>query len=111
VSAQVVIVGARGEVRLLLISDGGRNDTLDGARRKAYTAARMGRPTATIAEQIAANPKMLIPPEPLLLFLAGGLPIRVGTEVIGGLAVGGGAPEQDAKCAQAGLDKIQYALH
>ncbi len=111
VQAHVVIADARGDMRLLLISDGGRNDTLDGARRKAYTAARMGRATATIAEQLAANPKMLTPPEPMMLFLPGGIPIRVGNEVIGSIAVGGGAPEQDAKCAQAGLDKIQYALH
>jgi len=27
------------------------------------------------------------------------------------LTFGGGAAEQDAKCAQAGLDKIQYVLH
>lgn len=111
VTAHVVIADARGDMRLLLISDGGRNDTLDGARRKAYTAAKMGRPTQTIAEQIAANPKMLLPPDSMMLYLPGAIPIKVGSEVIGAISVGGAAPEQDAKCAQAGLDKIQYALH
>jgi uncharacterized protein GlcG (DUF336 family)/mannose-6-phosphate isomerase-like protein (cupin superfamily) len=110
VTAHVVIADAKGAMRLLLIADGGRNDTLDGARRKAYTAAQMGQPTATIAERLAANPKMQTPPDAMMLFLPGGIPIRAGSELIGSIAVGGAAPEQDAKCAQAGLDKIQYAL-
>jgi uncharacterized protein GlcG (DUF336 family) len=111
VRAHVVIVDATGLTHLIIVSDGGNAQTIDGARRKAYTAAMTGRATQVIAEQLAANPKMLVPPDPVMLFLAGGLPIRVGNEVIGAIAVGGGLPEQDAKCAQAGLDKIQPELH
>jgi uncharacterized protein GlcG (DUF336 family) len=111
IHVHVVIVDTAGNTRLLIVGDGSKANTVDGARRKAYTAAMMGQPTATIAERIAANPKMLVPPDPMLLFLAGGIPIRVGSEVIGGFAVGGGTPEQDAPCAQAGLDKIQSELH
>ena len=49
-------------------------------------------------------------PDPTIFALAGGLPIRVGNDLIGAIAVGGGAPETDEKCAQAGLDKIQALL-
>jgi len=42
-----------------------------------------------------------------ILVLAGGLPIEIGGEVVGGIGVGG-APggHLDAACAQAGLDSI-----
>ena len=111
VHVHVIIMDADLNMRLLLIGDGSKVNTIDGARRKAYTAAAMGQPTAVIAQRLAENPKMLIPPDATLLFLPGGLPIRtVGGELIGSIAVGGGQPEQDAKCAQAGLDKIQSRL-
>jgi uncharacterized protein GlcG (DUF336 family) len=111
IHVHVVIVDTAGLTRLLLIGDGSKANTIDGALRKAYTAAMMGQATATIAERIAANPKMLLPPDSKMLYLAGGIPIRVGPDLLGAIAVGGGTPEQDAPCAQAGLDKIQYALH
>jgi uncharacterized protein GlcG (DUF336 family) len=111
VHVHVVIVDTAGLTRLLLIGDGSKANTIDGALRKAYTAAMMGQATAALAEKIAANPKMLLPPDPKMLYLPGGIPIRVGSDLLGAIAVGGGTPEQDAPCAQAGLDKIQYALH
>ena len=111
VHAHVVIADATGLMHLLIVSDGSNAATIDGARRKAYTAALTGRATQETAEKLAANPKMLVPPDPLMLFLAGGIPIRLGNEVIGAIAIGGGLPEQDAKCAQAGLDKIQSELN
>jgi uncharacterized protein GlcG (DUF336 family) len=42
---------------------------------------------------------------------AGGLPIKVGNETIGGIGVSG-APggDKDAACAKAGLDKINNQL-
>jgi uncharacterized protein GlcG (DUF336 family) len=110
VHVHVIIMDADLNLRLLLIGDGSKVNTTDGARRKAYTAATMGQATAVIAQRLADNPKMLVPPDATLLFLPGGIPIRAGGELIGSIGVGGGAPEQDAKCAQAGLDKIQSRL-
>jgi len=45
-----------------------------------------------------------------MVFLGGAVPIKIGSEVIGVLSAGGGAPEQDAECAQAGVDIIQPYL-
>ncbi|MAO56653.1 MAG: DNA polymerase III subunit delta' [Rhodospirillaceae bacterium] len=36
--------------------------------------------------------------------VGGGRPVALGTEVVGGIGVSGGAPEQDMAVAQAGLD-------
>jgi uncharacterized protein GlcG (DUF336 family) len=104
------VVDALGNIKLLLVGDGARYDTVSGARRKAYTAAILGEPTIDIQKKLAANPGMPHPSDPMFLFLGGAVPIRVGGEVIGALSVGGGSPEQDAECAQAGLDKIQPYL-
>ena len=46
-----------------------------------------------------------------ILILGGGLPIKVGEEVIGGIGVGG-APggDKDEACAQTGIEKINARL-
>ena len=104
----VVVVDAYGNTKLVLVSDGAIYTTADSARRKAYTAAMMRQTTASLQQRIAANPGAPTPGDgnPTFLFLAGGIPIRAGSEVIGAIGVGGAASEQDAECAQAGVDKI-----
>jgi uncharacterized protein GlcG (DUF336 family) len=106
----VVIVDAYGNVKLMMLSDGSIFTTADSARRKAYTAVMMRQSTADIEHRIAANPGTPPPGDgnPNFLFLAGGLPIRAQSEVIG--AIGGAASQQDAECAQAGIEKIQASL-
>jgi uncharacterized protein GlcG (DUF336 family) len=44
-----------------------------------------------------------------VLALAGGLPIKVGTDVIGAVGVSG-TPGKDDVCAQAGIDKVADQL-
>jgi uncharacterized protein GlcG (DUF336 family) len=108
----VVIVDAYGNTKLMLVSDGAIYTTADSARRKAYTSAMMRQPSANLQQQIAANPGAPLPGDgnPNFLFLAGGIPIRAGAEVVGAIGVGGAASQQDAECAQAGIDKIQSSL-
>jgi len=109
----VAIVDRSGRVRSLIRGDGAGPHTLDSSRRKAYTAASLGRPTGDMANMITGNPanEGLRDMNEDILILAGGLPIRAGEEVVGGIGVGG-APggEKDAACAQAGLDKIKDRL-
>jgi uncharacterized protein GlcG (DUF336 family) len=106
VAVHAYVVDRVGNIKLLLIGDGAHHDTVSGARRKAYTAAVLGKPTIEFQRELAVNPSLKLPTDPLFLFLGGGVPVRVGGEVIGALSVGGGSPEQDAECAQAGLDRI-----
>ena len=110
VAIHVYVVDRDDNVKLLLIGDGAHWDTLTGARRKAHTAVTLGVPTIEMAKKLAADPNTPVPNDPQLVFLGGGVPIRVGGELIGALSVGGGAPEQDAVCAQQGVDKIQPYL-
>jgi uncharacterized protein GlcG (DUF336 family) len=46
---------------------------------------------------------------PSVIALAGGLPVKAGDEVIGGVGVSG-TPGVDENCAQAGLDKVADQL-
>ena len=110
VAVHAYVVDRLGNIKLLLVGDGAHYDTVSGARRKAYTAAILGEPTIDLQKKVEQNPSATPPSDPMFLFLGGGVPVRVGGEVIGALAVGGGSPEQDAECAQAGLDKIQPYL-
>jgi uncharacterized protein GlcG (DUF336 family) len=41
-----------------------------------------------------------------ILALGGGVPIRVGNEVIGGVGSSGSSQEQDDACAKAGIAKV-----
>jgi uncharacterized protein GlcG (DUF336 family) len=109
VSVHVFILDAEGNVRLLLIPDTAHWDTLDGARRKGYTAFKTGEPTINLMKRRGDVPSTL-PKDPYMVFLGGAVPIKIGNELIGVLSAGGGAPEQDAECAQAGADKIQPYL-
>lgn len=108
----VVVVDAYGNTKLVMVSDGAIFTTAESARRKAYTAAMMRQSTATLQQQIAANPGAPLPGDgnPTFLFLAGGLPIRVQSVVIGALGVGGAPSQQDAECAQAAIERIQADL-
>jgi uncharacterized protein GlcG (DUF336 family) len=110
VAVHAYVVDALGNIKLLLVGDGAHHDTVSGARRKAYTAAILGEPTIDLQKKLAADPSLRFSSDPMFLFLGGGVPVRVDGEVIGALAVGGGSPEQDAECAQAGLEKIRPYL-
>jgi uncharacterized protein GlcG (DUF336 family) len=110
VHIHVFIVDANGNTKFFVVGDGSRYNTVESARRKAFTAAIKGKPTIQLQQEDAAASVKPIVTDPNLLNIAGGIPIRVGSEVIGAIGVGGGAPEQDNQCAQAGIDKIQRFL-
>lgn len=108
----VAVVDRAGVVRALLREDGAGPHTVDSSRKKAYTSASMGKPTAELGELIAKMPAVqaLRDMNENMLLLGGGLPIEMGGEVVGGIGVGG-APggHLDAACAQAGLESIGAA--
>ena len=103
------MVDRAGLLRAFLRADGAGPHTVESSEKKAYTAASMRGPTGNVAELIAKTPGLqgLQHMNDKILFLAGGLPIEIAGEVVGGIGVGG-APggHLDAACAQAGLDSI-----
>jgi uncharacterized protein GlcG (DUF336 family) len=108
----VAVVDVDGVVRTTMRGDGAGAHTLNSAFRKAFTAATFGRPTAGWAEAMAKNPGIArMEHIDNILMAGGGLPIQVGSEMIGAIGAAG-APgyEKDEACAQAGIDKIKDRL-
>ena len=105
----VAIVARDGSTKVVLKADNSGPHTATSATGKAFTAASMGRNTAELAEFIAGNPQNagLRDMDDRLVIQAGGLPIKIGGALVGGIGVGG-APsgDADAACARAGLDAI-----
>lgn len=108
----VAVVDRAGLLRAFVRTDGAGPHTIESSEKKAYTSASMRSPTSNVAELIAKTPSVqgLQQMNDKILFLAGGLPIEIAGEVVGGIGVGG-APggHLDAACAQAGLDSIGAA--
>ena len=75
---------------------------------KAYTAASFGLPTAQWMSILAQDEALRIGlvARPRLVVFGGGLPIREHGVLIGGIGVSGGSAEQDAACAQAGIEAL-----
>lgn len=109
----VAVVDRAGLVRILIRGDGAGPHTTDSSRRKAYTSASLHRSTGDLVKLIEGNPsdEGMSNMNDQILILAGGLPLKAGEEIIGGIGVGG-APggEKDEACALAGLDKIKDRL-
>ncbi len=105
----VTVVDASGNEKVVLKSDGAGPHTLASSFGKAFTAASMRSATADVAANIADNDELdeLRAMDERILILAGGVPVSLAGEVVGGVGVGG-APggDLDADCAQAGIDAV-----
>lgn len=111
VSAAVVDAG--GVLKALVRSDGAGPHTQDSSFKKAYTALSLRRSTLELARLMVKVPSIreLGRMNENILMLGGGLPIKFGNDVVGGIGVGG-APgaHLDEACARAGLNSIQAAV-
>lgn len=111
-SVSVAIVARDGATKVLLKADNSGPHTGASATGKAFTSAAMGRDTAGLAGFIATAPENagLRGMDARMVIQAGGLPIRMGEALVGGIGVGG-APsgDVDATCAAAGLTAIGAA--
>lgn len=108
-NVSVAIVARSGNTSVILRADNAGPHTVGSSTGKAFTSASMGRDTAGLAGFIGGNPQNdgLRDMDSRLVIQAGGLPIRFGGALVGGIGVGG-APsgDIDATCAQAGLTAI-----
>lgn len=111
VSAAIVDQG--GNLRAFVREDGAGPHTVTSSQRKAFTSASLKQPTLSFVETLEKSPAAasLRSLDDRILLLGGGLPIKSGDEVIGGIGVGG-APggDKDTACAQKGVDAIADAL-
>ncbi|MFL6798155.1 MAG: GlcG/HbpS family heme-binding protein [Xanthobacteraceae bacterium] len=109
-SSAVVVVGRGGDTILAASDDDARPHAMEAARRKAYTARTFGITTTEFSKELPDRParraQVLLPH---ITSLDGGVPIKLGNEVIGGVGVAG-SPGKDEQCATGGLDKVKAAL-
>jgi uncharacterized protein GlcG (DUF336 family) len=106
------VVDRAGGVRAVQRADNAGPHTLQASQDKAYTAASAKNATLAMMENAQKNPGAAnLVHIPGFLLLGGGVPVRVGNEVIGAVGVGG-APggNLDEQCALAALDKVKEQL-
>jgi uncharacterized protein GlcG (DUF336 family) len=105
----VSIIDNGGLLKAFLRDDGSGAGTGDLSRTKAYTALFFRRTSGETAKAFGA---MTPPPNVAgTVLLAGGVPIKAGTETIGAIGVSG-APggDKDEACADAGIAKVADKL-
>jgi uncharacterized protein GlcG (DUF336 family) len=106
VAMVIVVVDESGILKAFARMDGTGIGSIDLASGKAYTAAAFRTATKDLAERVAQDPARLaaFSNAPRVVLLPGGVPLKVGDDVVGGIGCGGGTPDQDAEVAQAGAD-------
>lgn len=117
----VTVLDASGNVKVSYADDGAQLHRMDTSRKKAYTALVYRRPSKDVVEgwaKKAKNAEMpleegTIPSPPIegTIAMGGGLPIKVGNDVIGAISVSG-APgwPKDEECAAAGIAAVANLL-
>jgi uncharacterized protein GlcG (DUF336 family) len=106
------VVDRAGQLRALHRADNAGPHTLAAAQAKAFTSASAKNNTLAMMEAAQKNPAAAnLVHIPGFLLLGGGVPVKVGNEVIGAVGVGG-APggHLDEQCAMAALDKAKDLL-
>ncbi len=109
----VSVVNRSGITKVILADDGAGPIAVETGRRKAYTSAVTGMPTAMFAAFVSLPEMAASPPhtlDPQLLPAPGGLPIVVDGEVIGGIGVGGADGATDIAMAEAALERVASQL-
>lgn len=111
IRVNVAVTDASGVLMAFARMPGAFLHSIDIAIDKAYTSASFGFPTSQWMGILEQDKALLtgLPLRPRLVVFGGGLPIREGAVLIGGIGVSGGSAEQDEQCARAGLQAIGLA--
>jgi uncharacterized protein GlcG (DUF336 family) len=84
-ATSVVLVGRDGDTLVSLRGDGSGPHTVENARRKAYTANTFKMTTEAFVQEMMTRPvRREQTTLPNVITIDGGVPIKVGNEVIGG---------------------------
>ncbi|MFK5985417.1 MAG: heme-binding protein, partial [Pseudomonadota bacterium] len=105
----IAIVDEGGNLIAFERMDGGKITSAIVAQDKAFTAA--GAKKATHEYNAACVPGNLVfgihtAIGGRLCIVGGGLPVLVDGDVVGGIGLSSGTPQQDMECAQAGIDYL-----
>jgi uncharacterized protein GlcG (DUF336 family) len=110
-SVSVVVVDRDGETVVAMRGDEAAPHTMENARRKAYTAMTFKQTTAEYAKKLNdGNPVVRQQVTlPNVIAIPGGVPIKVGDAVIGGVGASG-SPGFDDDCVAAGFEAVKDQL-
>jgi glc operon protein GlcG len=106
--AALAIADEHGVPILLLRQDGAPTRMLSRARAKAYTAATLGCDTVEFRDEVVKARQRTLDDwgDPLLTTLQGGLAVRSGGAVVGGIAMSGNTTVRDEALARIGLEAM-----
>jgi uncharacterized protein GlcG (DUF336 family) len=109
-AASVVVVDRAGDTLVALRGDGTGPHTMENARRKAYTANTFKMSTEDFVQGMKTQPvRREQTTLPNVIAINGGVPIKLGTDVIGAVGLSG-SPGKDEECVKAGLEKARQLL-
>ncbi len=111
-AVSAVLVDWDGVREAVLRGDRAGIHTVTAAQDKAYTAVSLRSDTSAVEARFKMTPApSVLVKTPHLVLSAGGIVLKIGDEVIGGIGVSG-APggEKDEACAHAGFDAIKDRL-
>ena len=107
-SAVAAVIDRGGHLLSLQRDDSVGPHNTDAAIKKAFTALSTKTPSRIFAENARKNPESNnLNTIDSLLLIGGGVPVKVGSEVIGAIGVGGaGGSVIDEGCALEAVDKV-----
>ena len=109
-NTSAAVVDRAGQVMVILRDEQATAQTVEMARRKAYTAL-MFRTSTLEFQKRTTDPAFAAQRDVAdILALGGGVPIAVGTEIVGGVGSSGSSQDMDDACARAGLAKVADLL-
>jgi uncharacterized protein GlcG (DUF336 family) len=105
----VAVVNSEGVPILVYIPDGSEAGHTYTAIRKAYSTIKFKVPTSELRIRATQDPQFaaVIKADPNLIAFKGGLPLKVGNDIIGAIGVSGAEPGgHDEECGMIGVAKI-----
>jgi uncharacterized protein GlcG (DUF336 family) len=103
----ISVLGRLGEVIVQIRGDGATPHTIENSFRKAYTARTFRVTSGEIVKRLKDDPQFFAIHLSNVIAAQGGVPIKVGEDVVGAVGVSGSpGGDKDEVCARAGVDKV-----
>ena len=112
-AASIAVLDESGILRAFKRMDGAALVTVSSSQDKAYTAVGFGIPSHAWYPMIKDDPALLhgVPSSmDRIVIFGGGIPLRTGGELVGGVGVGGGSLKQDREIAEAAVTAVSDAF-
>jgi uncharacterized protein GlcG (DUF336 family) len=109
----IAITDDNGSLLMFHRMDNGRITSIDVAISKAFTAAAARRSTRSYGEVSGPGGPAFgihVSNQGRFMIVAGGLPLFVNEEIVGGVGCSSGTPDQDEVVAEAGIDAFLKSI-